>query len=84
VVTLRITGYEVGLARLDLAFVHELQAGERRLFLLVTKASLKDSVDSVLGVPCWKLNETWRVIGLPAVKADQIWVVKKGGKERKV
>jgi hypothetical protein len=29
------------------------------------------------------LGEAWRVIGLPAVKADQIWVVKNGKKREK-
>jgi hypothetical protein len=48
---IRITRYELGLVRFDFAMVHKLQAGERRLFLLVTEAILQDSVDEVLEIP---------------------------------
>jgi len=80
---LKISGYEIELVRLDVAFVHELQPGHRRLFLMVTEAVLLEEVDDVIGVPRWMLSEAWRVIGLPAVKADKAWVVPKAGKRKR-
>jgi hypothetical protein len=54
----------VGIARVDLVFAHELSAGGKRLFFLVTDVVRSpQAVDEFLEVP------RLRVVGLPAVNS---------------
>src|SRR5882762_10673524 len=73
---IRIQGHEVSIARVDLVFAHELSAGEKRLFFLVTDVVRPSpAVDEALEVPRLQLTENWRVVGLPAVSSSKVWAV---------
>jgi hypothetical protein len=79
---IKIKGHDVSTVRLDLVLVHELPSGEKRAFLLVTDVLSLDQRDVVLDVPCLRLTRKWRIIGLPGLLFDRIWIVPRVGAGR--
>jgi hypothetical protein len=73
----------VDIVRFDLAFTHELHTSQRRLFLLVTDTCTKGDIDEVIQVPQLQLQTSWRVIGLPAVTPQCLYIVRKSGRQQR-
>jgi hypothetical protein len=69
------------LARIEAAFVHQLdklhtEEKERRLFLIVTSLeSIELTPDPVLGLPRRRLSGIQEIVGLPAIKGRQLYMV---------
>jgi hypothetical protein len=78
----KITGYDVDLVRLDLAFVHELTAGQKRLFLLVTEVVMLEGQDKVMNVPRMHLTQSWRVVGLPCMLGEKVYLVSRSQEQQ--
>ena len=74
------------IARFDLAFIHELFPGDRRLFAVVTdvREDAGPVEDTVLGVPLLYLQSSQRIIGLPAISAANLYVISQTRKTYKL
>ena len=72
--------YTGSIARLGVLFIHQLASGSRRLFAKVVEVDGVESQglglrDSILDLPLLRLEGVESVIGMPAIKAEKLYIV---------
>lgn len=71
----RLGGEDGEIVRYDLAFVHEMWKGERRILAIVTETQASQEKDRITGLDVLQLKKSQRIVGLSVFSPKPLYVV---------
>ena len=66
---------DIILGSIENIFVHEVLAGDRRLFIVARPATVEKTSDNISGAVLGTIGTSRFIVGLPAIRDEQIYAV---------